>query len=102
LLGDVFMTDRSTFISMTSHSGAIGGMLRVLGHREYRLKTGGAIPVLVKAEWVSGDEPPLTGPTGTPAKSCTGFPTPTPTPAPKMIGDKNMDKNANDKSILKG
>lgn len=84
---------------MTSHSGAIGGMLRVLGHREYRLKTGGAIPVLVKAEWVSGDEPPLTGPTGTPAKSCTGFPTPTPTPAPKMIGDKNMDKDANDKSI---
>ncbi|KAI4144929.1 MAG: hypothetical protein L6R39_003981 [Caloplaca ligustica] len=50
LLDDVFSTDDSAFISFTSHSGAICALLRVLGHREFRLCTGGVIPVLVRAE----------------------------------------------------
>lgn len=50
LLDDVFSHDESTCISFTSHSGAISGLLRVLGHRPFRLSTGGVIPVLVKVE----------------------------------------------------
>ncbi|KAL9028267.1 MAG: hypothetical protein Q9196_003340 [Gyalolechia fulgens] len=52
LLDDVFGKDGSTFLSFTSHSGAICSLLRVLGHREFRLVTGGVIPVLVKAKSV--------------------------------------------------
>ncbi|KAL9585607.1 MAG: hypothetical protein Q9212_001429 [Teloschistes hypoglaucus] len=49
LLDDVFTTDDSVFVSLTAHSGAICSLLRVLGHREFRLPTGAVIPVLVKA-----------------------------------------------------
>ncbi|KAI4187546.1 MAG: hypothetical protein L6R41_002734 [Letrouitia leprolyta] len=52
LLDDVFSNDGSTFLSFTSHSGAICSLLRVLGHREFRLITGGVIPVLARAESV--------------------------------------------------
>ncbi|KAL8940908.1 MAG: hypothetical protein Q9216_002538 [Gyalolechia sp. 2 TL-2023] len=52
LLDDVFGSDSSTFVSFTSHSGAISSLLRVLGHREFRLVTGGVIPVLVRAKSV--------------------------------------------------
>ena len=48
LLDDVFELDGSTFVSLTTHSGAIRSLLRVLGHREFRLVTGGVIAVLVK------------------------------------------------------
>ncbi|KAL8819126.1 MAG: hypothetical protein Q9223_002372 [Gallowayella weberi] len=48
LLDDIFAHDGSWFVSLTSHSGAICSLLRVLGHREFRLVTGGVIPVLVK------------------------------------------------------
>ncbi|SLM41213.1 Histidine phosphatase superfamily, clade-1 [Lasallia pustulata] len=58
LLDDVFSHDDSTFISFTSHSGAIGGILRVIGHRTFNLATGAVIPALVKAETVSGSAPP--------------------------------------------
>jgi broad specificity phosphatase PhoE len=36
-------------VSFTAHSGTITSLLRVTGHREFRLPTGGIIPVLVKA-----------------------------------------------------
>ncbi|KAK5131694.1 hypothetical protein LTR08_000748 [Meristemomyces frigidus] len=36
-------------VSFTAHSGTIASVLRVVGHREFRLPTGGVIPVLVKA-----------------------------------------------------
>ncbi|KAK5334481.1 putative phosphoglycerate mutase pmu1 [Exophiala xenobiotica] len=39
-------------ISFTSHSGAIGAMLRVLAHRPFSLGTGAVIPVFVKMERV--------------------------------------------------
>ncbi|TVY56790.1 putative phosphoglycerate mutase [Lachnellula cervina] len=57
-LGDVFSSDKNTYISISSHSGAIGSILRVLGHRSFSLGTGQVIPVLVKAERVAGDGPP--------------------------------------------
>ena len=49
LLDDVFDHDNHAFISFTSHSGAIASLLRVLGHRQMRLPTGGMMPVLIKA-----------------------------------------------------
>lgn len=50
-LDDVFSTDDHTWISITSHSGEITSILRVLGHQEFSLNTGAVIPVLVKAEF---------------------------------------------------
>lgn len=50
LLNDVFANDGHTFISFTSHSGAIRAILAAIGHRPFRLETGTMIPVLVKAE----------------------------------------------------
>lgn len=56
LLDEVFAEtdDADVFLSLTSHSGAIGSMLEVLGHREFRLETGGVVPVVVWAERVQG------------------------------------------------
>lgn len=51
-LDDIFTHDDSTYISFSSHSGAISALLRDLGHRPFRLSTGGVIPVLVKAETI--------------------------------------------------
>lgn len=48
-LDELFEKDQSAYVSLTSHSGAIASKLRVLNHREFRLPTGGMIPVLVKA-----------------------------------------------------
>ncbi|MCJ1356368.1 MAG: hypothetical protein MMC33_006363 [Icmadophila ericetorum] len=59
LLDDIFEHDDSTFISLTSHSGSIASLLRVLGHRPFRLVTGSVIPVLVKSE--KKFEPPNSG-----------------------------------------
>ena len=50
LLDDIFAHDDSTYISFTTHSGSIASLLRVVGHREFRLPTGAVIPVLIKAE----------------------------------------------------
>ncbi|KIW02254.1 uncharacterized protein PV09_06406 [Verruconis gallopava] len=43
-----------TYISITSHSGEISSILRVLGHRAFSLNTGAIIPVLVKVEKIAG------------------------------------------------
>lgn len=48
-LDDIFMNDKNTYISFSSHSGAIAAMLALVGHRPFRLQTGAVIPVLVKA-----------------------------------------------------
>ena len=37
-------------ISITCHSGTIASILRIVGHREFPLQTGGVIPILVKVE----------------------------------------------------
>jgi broad specificity phosphatase PhoE len=55
VLDDVFSNDDAAWISVTSHSGEIGSLLSVLGHRTFSLSTGQAIPVLVKAQnWRRG------------------------------------------------
>ena len=48
LLDDVFSNDDSTVVSFTAHSGAIASLLRVIGHRTFKLPTGSLIPVFVK------------------------------------------------------
>lgn len=54
VLDQIFSTDTSTYISITSHSGEIGAILEVLNHQPFSLNTGAAIPVLVQAETISG------------------------------------------------
>ncbi|KAI9744124.1 MAG: hypothetical protein M1818_002276 [Claussenomyces sp. TS43310] len=49
VLDDIFVNDDNTWISITSHSGEIASILRVLGHRAFSLGTGAVIPVFVKA-----------------------------------------------------
>ncbi|KAB5539561.1 histidine phosphatase superfamily, partial [Coniochaeta sp. 2T2.1] len=49
-LDEIFAEDEATWISVTSHSGEIRSLLKVLGHREWSLGTGQSVPVLVKAE----------------------------------------------------
>jgi broad specificity phosphatase PhoE len=49
VLNDIWRNDDNTWISITSHSGFIAGMLAVLGHRLFPLGTGQAIPVLIEA-----------------------------------------------------
>lgn len=67
---------------MTSHGGAIGAILRVIGHIPFRLSTGGVIPVLVKAERIYYDNDDGHGITSsssivsaTPGPTCTVNPT---------------------------
>lgn len=57
LLDDLFTSDDKVFLSLTSHSGAIGSILEVLGHRRFALETGGVIPVFVRARKVDGARP---------------------------------------------
>ena len=46
--------DGATYLSFSTHFGTIASLLRVLGHRVFRLPTGGIIPVLVKVERIRG------------------------------------------------
>jgi hypothetical protein len=57
LLDDVFAHDDGVFLSFTSHSGAIGSILEVIGHRNFGLETGGVIPVFIRSERVGGERP---------------------------------------------
>ncbi|KAL3423297.1 phosphoglycerate mutase [Phlyctema vagabunda] len=54
VLDDVFVSDRKTFLSITTHSGETSSILRVVGHRTFKLSTGAVIPVLIKAEEIEG------------------------------------------------
>ncbi|KAH9213634.1 histidine phosphatase superfamily [Leptodontidium sp. 2 PMI_412] len=60
VLDDVFDSDDSTYVSVTSHSGEIASLLRVLKHRVFSLSTGQVIPVLVKAETIAANPPATT------------------------------------------
>ncbi|KZM27373.1 putative phosphoglycerate mutase pmu1 [Ascochyta rabiei] len=53
-LDHVVASDDGVVWSFTSHSGAIASLLEAVGHRAFRLETGGVIPVLLKAERVEG------------------------------------------------
>lgn len=61
VLDDVFASDEGAWLSVTAHSGQIGSLLRVLGHRVFALGTGEAMPVLVRAERKKGRGPVLDG-----------------------------------------
>ncbi|KAB8238878.1 histidine phosphatase family protein [Aspergillus alliaceus] len=61
------------FVSVTSHSGEIGSILRVIKHRTFKLNTGAVIPVLVRAETVP-DVPTTTKPSWTVSAHCTAPP----------------------------
>ncbi|KAL8826890.1 MAG: hypothetical protein Q9191_003525, partial [Dirinaria sp. TL-2023a] len=51
---------RETYVSITSHSGEIASLLRVLGHRVFPLNTGAVIPVLVRAQTIREIAPSMT------------------------------------------
>jgi len=74
VLDDVFSHDDGTYLSISSHSGEIGSLLRVLGHRKFGLSTGQVIPVLVKAEKFDGKAPTTTIAPYTTVSTCTGPP----------------------------
>ncbi|KAE8453011.1 hypothetical protein EG329_012198 [Mollisiaceae sp. DMI_Dod_QoI] len=59
VLDDIFSKDKNTHISISSHSGEITAILRVVGHRDFGLSTGQMIPALVKIERVKGTLPPI-------------------------------------------
>jgi broad specificity phosphatase PhoE len=40
-----------TYISITAHGGTVAAILANIGHREFRLQTGGMIPVVVKGSY---------------------------------------------------
>lgn len=46
---DKSLTKKSTFISTTSHAGAIRSFIMVLNHRDFTIPTGGMIPIVIKA-----------------------------------------------------
>jgi len=75
LLDDIFQNEKRTWLSLTSHSGAIAAILAVLHHRPFQLPTGGAIPVLVKARWVEGAAPSTKIPPAIPPPTCSVMPT---------------------------
>ncbi|KAG8218971.1 histidine phosphatase superfamily [Butyriboletus roseoflavus] len=48
VLDVIFDKDKADVISITSHGGFLGALLRFVGHRSWRLLTGGVIPVIIK------------------------------------------------------
>ncbi|KAF2753434.1 phosphoglycerate mutase [Pseudovirgaria hyperparasitica] len=74
-LDDIFTNDDGTFIAVSSHSGAIGSILRVIRHIPFGLVTGAVIPALVKVERIGGTAPTTTILGPTPGTTCTANPT---------------------------
>ena len=77
-LNELFFTSASPkkdeFVSITSHSGEISSILRVLGHRTFSLNTGAVIPVLVKAEKNNKERATTTSAAWTVSAHCTAPP----------------------------
>ena len=74
VLDDIFSSDAATYISITTHSGEAGSILRVLGHQAFGLNTGAIIPVLVKAVTVQAAPTLTTTPAWTVNPHCTSPP----------------------------
>ncbi|KAK4102360.1 hypothetical protein N658DRAFT_495710 [Parathielavia hyrcaniae] len=55
LLEDVFANDKSTFVSLTTHSYAISAILEVVGAPHFRVSERAINPLLIKAEEVEGE-----------------------------------------------
>lgn len=60
ILDQIFRTDGETWLSFTTHSGEASSLLSVLNHIPFSLSTGAVIPILVKAETISGSAPVTT------------------------------------------
>ncbi|OAP65581.1 hypothetical protein AYL99_01553 [Fonsecaea erecta] len=58
LMGRHDLIDGRERVSITSHSGAIGALLRVLGHRQFSLGTGAVIPVFIRIDKIPLDDGP--------------------------------------------
>lgn len=69
------LTKKTEYVSVTSHSGEIGSLLEVLGHRSFSLSTGAVIPVLVKAETLDEPTPTTASQAYTLLGTCTSPPT---------------------------
>ena len=69
------LTKEIEYVSVTSHSGEIGSLLQVLGHRSFSLSTGAVIPVLVKAETLDEPTPTTASQAYTLLATCTSPPT---------------------------
>ncbi|KAJ8060220.1 hypothetical protein OCU04_010563 [Sclerotinia nivalis] len=80
VLDEVFGSDDNTWLSITSHSGEIASILRVLNHQAFRLTTGSIIPVLVKAETIHGNATSTSYLPWTTISTCTSPPANTATP----------------------
>lgn len=55
VLDRIFESDDNLFISITSHGGWIRGLLRVVGHQDYNLPTGGVQPLIIQATHPGSD-----------------------------------------------
>lgn len=55
-LEGLFANDSATFVSVTTHSGAIHALYEAVGHPTVRVAPGGVVPVLIRAEAVEGVE----------------------------------------------
>ncbi|KAJ5279808.1 hypothetical protein N7478_005180 [Penicillium angulare] len=78
VLDEVFFTSESikenSFASVTSHSGEISSILRVIGHRTFSLNTGAVIPVLVRAERNTKERATVSSVAWTASAHCTAPP----------------------------
>ncbi|KAI2467554.1 phosphoglycerate mutase-like protein [Annulohypoxylon bovei var. microspora] len=50
LLHDIWQSDKSTYISLTAHSGFIRALYTAIGHRQVWVAAGQMMPVFIKAE----------------------------------------------------
>lgn len=70
LLDDVVSNNDETVFSFTSHGGATGILLQVIGHRRFPLRTGAVLPVLIKVEQISGEPPEMPNEPWKPKPDC--------------------------------
>lgn len=63
-----------SYLSLTAHGGMINAILRAVGHREFTVKVGSAIAVLVRAERVEAERPKEEFGKGATKPECKGDP----------------------------
>ena len=73
------MNEIGTYISITAHGGTVAAILANIGHREWRLQTGGMIPVVVKGTYTGQTTRSTMSLTSATAPGCTANPSIIPT-----------------------
>ena len=48
VLDSIWQNEASTYISITAHGGTVAAILANIGHRPFKLQTGGMLPVIVR------------------------------------------------------